>query len=299
MKNDGFRGPTASLLTAVLLILAAELVLTACGGDELQSPRPPAVMAADGAWADWDAIPLHRVEEMNGLVLGVANDDEYLYLMARSSDLQLARRLRMLGLVVRASGQGDGGSELLVRYHGSVALSDNLMRAGGGPGGGRMPMLFETGENTGIPTPGMIEVEQGGRVITTPENRPEGTAAGSDFEGDIYCYEFRLPLDALFAGPALDGGVAGRKVQLELQGGNMTKEMRQQLILLRNSRGNRGERGGGMDGGMGGGMGGSHMGGDQRGGDSMAGGMGGPGGMRAPGGQGDEPRKLKVTVELS
>jgi hypothetical protein len=296
VKKDGFYGQTTLLLTIILLILAAELlVLTGCGGDELQSHRPTTVMATDGSWTEWKEIPLHRVEEMNGLVLGVANDNEYLYLMARSSDLQLARRLRMLGLVVQASGQSDGGSELVVRYHGSVALSDNLMRAGGGPGGGRMPQLFETGENTGIPTPGMIEVQQGGRAITAPENRPEGTAAGSDVEGDMYCYEFRLPLDALFAGPALDGGLAGQKVQLELQGGNMTKEMRQQLILLRNSRGERGERGGGM----GGGMGGSHRGGDQRGGDSMVGGMGGPGGARAPGGQGREPRKLKVTIRLS
>lgn len=236
MDKDEFRGPTALLLTTILLILTAELlVLTACGGDELQSHRPPAAMVTDGAWADWEDVPAHRVKEMNGLVIGVANDDEYLYLMARSTDLQLARQLWMLGIIVRVSGQGRDGSKLLVRYHGSVALADNLVRAGGGPGGGRMPTLLETGESSGLPVPGMIEVEQDNSVTTFAENRPDGPAAGSDVVGDVYCYEFRLPLDALFAEPVLEGGMAGQKVQLELQRGKMTAEMRRQMIFLRNS----------------------------------------------------------------
>ncbi len=274
--KDEFRGQAALLLTTVLLILVPELlVLTSCSSDTLPSHRPTSAMAIDGVASDWDEIPLHRVKEMEGLVVGVANDDNYLYLVARSSDLQLARRLRMLGIIVRASGAG--GSDLRLSYHGSVALSDNLMRAGGGPGGGRMPLAFETGEGKGLAMPGMIEVEQGGAVTRYAENRPEGPAAGSDVAGDVYCYEFRLPLDALFPESVLQGGVAGQRVQLEIQGGKMSREMRQQLIMLRNSRGNMGGGGGGREGGKG----------------------GGPGGPGSAGGQGNEPRKLKTTIKLS
>ncbi len=271
MKKDRFRRPAALLLTTLLLLsLGAELlVLTSCGKDELQSRRPPAAMVIDGAWSDWEKIPVHQVDEMDGLVVGVANDEGYLYLIARSSDLQLARRLRVLGLVVQAAGAG--GSDLEIRYHGSVALSDNLTRAGGGPGGGRMPLPFETGEGSGLPVPGRIVVEQGGRVRTMSESLPDGPAAGSDIEGDVYCYEFRLPLDALFGGAALERGVGGQKVRLVLQSGKMTSEVRQQMIALRNSRGNSGKRGGGPDSGMGGGVG-------------------------LPGGK---PRKLVATVKLA
>jgi hypothetical protein len=131
-----------------------------------------------------------------------------------------------------------------------------------------MPLPFETGEGSGFAVPGRITVEQNGSVATYGENRPRGPAAGSDVDGDEYCFEFRLPLDDLFTGPVLDRGVAGKKIRLELRSGKMPKEMRQQMILLRNSRGD-------IDGDKGGGMG---------------------GGMGLPGG---EPRKLKATVKLA
>jgi len=89
----------------------------------------------------------------------------------------------------------------------------------------------------------MIEVEQDNRVTTFAENRPVGPAAGSDVAGGVYCYEFRLPLDALFSEPALEGGVAGQKVRLELRRGKMTTAMRNQRIFLRNSRRDMGGRG--------------------------------------------------------
>lgn len=287
MKNDSFHGQTALLLTIIVLVLAAELlVLTACGGDELQSHRPPAAMVIDGQWSDWEEIPIHRVEEMNGLVLGVANDDGYLYLMARSTDVRMVRRLRMLGIVVEASGQGKEGSELHVCYHGSVQLSDSLAKAGGGPGDGRMPSPFETGDGPELPAPGMIEIEQGGTITRVAENRPDGIAAGSAAGGDVYCYEYRLPLADLFAGPLPEGGVNGRIVSLEVESGDMTDEMRQQMMQQGGGRG--GGMGGGMGGGRGGGMGGGR-----------GGGMGGPGGMQGSGGRDPDPKKLQVTIKLA
>jgi len=125
VDKDGFRGLTTLPVTLILFLLAAGLVvLTACGGGVLQSHRLSASMVTDGACADWEDVPTHRVKEMNGLVMGVANDDDYLYLMARSTDLQLARYLRMLGIIVQGSGQGKDGSKLLVRYYGSVAVGE-------------------------------------------------------------------------------------------------------------------------------------------------------------------------------
>ncbi len=251
------------------LVVTLLLLLMACGVEQLQSGRPSGAMVVDGGWTDWEEIEIHQVKEMNGLVVAVANDDRHLYLMARSPDQQLVRHLRMFGLKLKASGRGKGGATIRLRYHGSVALADSLPPPGGGPGSDRMPLLRETGEEAGIPIPGMIEIERGDAVTRVAENRPDGLAAGSAAVGDVYCFEFRLPLDDLFSELASDDTLQGRRVGLELAAEKMPGRMRYQMEKMAGNGGRRGGRGGGK------------------------------GGASGPGGPPPAPRTLWATIRLT
>lgn len=290
--NEPRRGDTSiqvqpALSVSLVFVTAAIgiLMMLGCGKPTYESQWTDTPIILDGHDSDWENAPIYFSEDAGNVAFGVVNDSRYLYLMIRSTDQRLARRIQLLGMSVWLDPKGKKKKDFGVRYSCSESLSQSFQQLGGSPGD-MPPQLEETILSQPRQEPGTIIVVNDGFEKTIPENHLDGVTAGSGESNGIFTYEFRLPLPET-AGEAGKGRrKRGERIGLGFELGSITLEMRQQM--MQKMGGGRGGMGGGMGGGRGG-MGGG-----------MGGGRGGMGGGRSGRGGGiPEEKEIWVKITLA
>ena len=266
----------------IVISLIGFSLISGCGGDKIENQWLDQEIAIDGKYEDWEGINQNILEDLN-IVVGMANDETNLYLMFRMNDERMARRIRMMGVIVWLNKDGKKRKDYGICYTGSTDLhiSD---RPGLRPTDERSTQMEERmkkmrerlGEN--LPRAGRIMIIQGDEKTERDESAFEGPAAGSTYENGVFCYEFKLPIPI-----STD---LKKKMKLGLELGSISDEDRKAMMQ---------ELGGRPGGGIGGRPG-------DRGG--RPGGMGGrPGGMRGrerpSGGFGFEKQEIWFNVLLA
>ncbi len=218
-------------------------ILFGCKGDQIQNQWADREIAIDGKYADWEGIPQNTLEDQN-IVIGTANDNDNFYLMFRTNDERMARRIRMMGVTVWLNKEGKKKKDYGICYSGSTDLhiSD---RPGLRPTDERSTQMEERMEKMwellgkNLPRAGRIMIIQGDEKTERDESSFDGPAAGSTYQNGVFCYEFRLPIPI--------STELGKEIKLGLELGGMSEEDRK---AMRQEMG--GRRGSGMRGRSGG-----------------------------------------------
>lgn len=285
MRRPAF---SSMALTCAALLLVA---VAAPAGNTVPAPKIAAI-TVDGDIADWSGVPVRYLE--NGpRVTGIAHDDRFLYVYFRYSDLELARRVLRMGVIVWVNPEGKHRADFGVRYRGTEAARKALDAIegdiGAPPAGG--PPMGEPGgrgrrpERAALGALEMIHFGVADDVI--PEgSKPEGAAAACQVVDGAFTYEFRIPLADAGEGVAPAKKTKGT-LAVGFQMGGLTPAERDAMRERRDGDGSPdgGSAGGGPPGGFGGGFGGGR------------GGSGGPGDR--PGGPGESSERARGGMRAS
>ncbi|UCE05680.1 MAG: hypothetical protein JSW07_19130, partial [bacterium] len=185
--------------TIFLFVLMLGLsILIGCKGNKIQNQWLDQEIVIDGKYEDWEGINQNILEDQN-IVVGLANDENNLYLMFRGNDNRMERRIRMMGVTVWLNKEGKkkkdfgilytGSTDLHVSYRPEINSSDprnQQMEQ-------RMQRMMET-RRQHLPKPGMIMIIQGDERTERNEFMLEGPAAGSASQNGVFCYEFKMPI---------------------------------------------------------------------------------------------------------
>ena len=256
-------------------------ILVGCKGNKIQNQWADREIKIDGKYENWEGFNQNILEDQK-IVVGMANDENNLYLMFRGNDERMARRIRMMGVTVWLNKEGKKKKDSGILYTGSTDLhvsyrpEINSSNPRNQQMEKRMKRMMER-QREKLPQPGMIMIIQGENRNERNEYSLEGPAAGSAYENGVFCYEFKIPI------PMSTGSNNEVKLGLELAGIS-DKDRKAMMREMGGMRGAGGRSGGGM-GGRPGGMGG------------RPGGM--RGGERPSGGTGFEEEEMWFTVVLA
>lgn len=258
-------------LPAILLSLPIilSLAISGCKTEQIQCHWPSQPIIIDGQMTEWEDRANIYFEE-NGVLLGLRNDDENLYILFRFRDRSWLRAIRMTGLTIWLDGQGNKDKTFGIRYNGIPLPDDSSFTGVGGQNintanmpPGMMERMAERLRDMPVQLT-VIDENRWYEPMAVPEDGSRGPAvAFSDARG-FYTYEFSIPLAESTDDTYGLNSAPGQIIGIGGEWGDMDMDD------LKPSRGNMsGGRGDGMGGGRGGGMGGG-----------KGGGMGGrPGGM--------------------
>jgi len=317
-----------------LAIPFAALLALALGGcrQELPSTWRDREITIDGKNPDWAGAEAYFSEEQ-GVKIGLANDDQYLYVYLATWHRQLERQVLMNGLTVWLDAKGGKGKTFGIQYPLMKTMEPGDARFGarrdiGGASGG--PPDRRSSEGTAPSasrgafegsSPGAADADPKAlagllagarslltvvspaegepRAVTMPDSSGLGVEAMIDIVNRTLIYELKVPLKRLAESGVAIGAEPGRTIGIGFVVGKRSMPSRG----AGESRGPEGsgmpggDEGGGPPGGGGGfpgGQGGGGMGG------MPGGGMGSRGGMPGmSGGATEEPFELWVRAALA
>ncbi|MFH1686541.1 MAG: hypothetical protein ABIE70_03360 [bacterium] len=240
-----------------LMVVALAIVIFAagCKGIEIQSSWPIEGIAVDGQVADWDELPATFFEDEN-IVLGIANDNEYVYLQFRTRDEQYARLMKESGLTIYLD--HDGGKSKDFSLHLTAGPEVQLP-------GEMQPRRDRQGAPRDMDRQTEPRFTCFIRNVILEKDIPltgeQGPAAAFDTSLGFYCWEVSVPLcprAVRYYGLDME---PGRQLGLGLIWGDTSQMQRPDRMLDDLPDGGLGGRGGGR--GRGGPKGGPGMGGGQ------------------------------------
>ena len=303
--------------TAVLPLFLLTALLQGCGNTvDVASNWSNSAVVIDGKAGDW--LSLQPIKD-SPVLLGMRNDQDYLYLCLESSDRQFRQQLMGLGMTIWF--EPKGGEKIGIHY--PLGMGRMGPGAGYGAPGGEMPA-------SGPPDGGPADVdgpaaEKGGNTpeivkeleILGPgkndvDRMPLIQAAGIEIQighsGGAVVYELKIPLQKSAKHPYAIAARPGSKVDVNFETGKFTPSSG----MSEGARaGGEGTGGGGFPGdGSGGGMGpppggmGPVDGGEPPGGGMPGGGMGGGhrggrGSEVGHGGRKSEPKQFSLETEVT
>jgi hypothetical protein len=305
-----------------LLMLLACAALQGCGSTvDVASNWSDSAVVIDGKTDEWSSS-LSPMKDIP-VLLGMRNDQDYLYLCLASSDWDFRRQMMGAGMTIWF--EPKSGDRIGIHY--PLGMSGMGMGLGGrfGPPGGEMPPgAYPEGgpPDAGGPEPGMgtgrtgnmpeivKELEILGPGKDDVDRMPVVQATGIEVkigqsEGSMV-YELKIPLQKTQNHPYAIASNLGSKVDISFETGKLTRPAGGP-----GAGGMSGGRvpGGGGPGGMGpgpggmgptGGDGGGPPGGAMPGSGGMGGGRrGGRGGEGGPGGGRAEPKQFKLKTEVT
>jgi hypothetical protein len=303
MLIDAVKG--LGVMFPVLLVAAT---LQGCGSSvELASNWSNSAVVIDGKADEWSSS-LMPIKD-SPVMLGMRNDQDYLYLCLKSSDRQLRQQMMVAGMIVWF--EPKGGDQIGIHYPlgmtGGIpsgigpaegGLPGDEPPFGGPPDAGPPEQGFGEGRNGIMPElvkelevlgPGKNDVKRMS-LLETP-----GIEVGLGQSGGILVYELKIPLKKSEKHPYALASSPGSTVDVNFETGKLT---RPSGLSGGMPGGGGGPRGGGP-GGMGPGGGGPGGGGPPSGG--MPGDMGGGrrGRGSGPGGGRTEPKQFKFEAEAT
>jgi len=252
------------------LIITAALTfsLTGCGDQNINSQWKTQNIVIDGNDSDW-GNSLKLYDKLNALV-GVQNDDKFLYLCLVTTDQQLQNKILRRGLTIWFDKTGSNDKKFGIKY--PIGFS--------GMKGQNMP-----GENTGIERPDATgerptqqEVNQRilknqtdmefvgakNEEIRIPVAQLKGVELKLGMNDNRLVYEMRIPLSHAGGFDYAINADTGTVVSVGLETGKMNLNTDNRRGVQRPDGGGEGGYGGGMGGGDD--FGGGEMGGGRRGG---------------------------------
>jgi hypothetical protein len=294
----------------VVLLVSASLVCAGGGSKEFDSWWRSEAISIDGVNTEWNDHTFYL--ENPGMVIGAANDDEYLYLSLMSADRGVMRQMMTAGLTIWVDAANDKKKDFGFRF--SFDRRDrnpeaekesrpqdvnpgearNRPQSGGFmPGGSMDEAEIQKRFAARIDSLKLFEIigpdATGARLVHTSESL--GVEVKTGFKNGAFVYELKIPLHSGSGRAYAVGAAPGKKIAIGLESPKVTMEE------LMNRRGGGDRPGGGMGGRMPSGGGGRMPPGGGR-----SGGPGGsPGGGRPGAGSFEElnPFNVWVTVTLA
>lgn len=242
------------------LVLSFVAVYGCKGDQELTCSRADGLIKIDGQMADWEGLPTAYFEDQ-GVVLGMANDDDNLYFIFRCRDEKWARTIRTSGLTLWLDGRGKKGKDFQLKYRGGPKMSELMPKGESAPEGMRDRMMQRDTARTDELTCAVKD-----RIVEMPIplDGSNGPSVAFGIDHGFYVYEFKIPLKESIVRYYGLGAEAGAKITIGANWGKMDMGQRGEMRPGGGMGG--GPPGGGMPGGMGGGPPGGGMGGGPPGG---------------------------------
>ena len=243
-----------SLVLKVLMILSFIAVPVGAKMEEINSDRTEAAIQIDGKTNDWARLSGIFFQEQNAS-LAVANDQEFLFVLFRTSDMRTARIIKMSGLTLYLNIDGKKKKDFYLKFRGGPSLEQ--LRGRGqdqeGQTPARRPMMDESEQPFGKERAPALTCYIKDRIVEKemPLDGSEGPMAAFDTSLGFYVYEFRVPLDSGEVRYFGLGADLSRPIAIGMEWGDME-----------GMRGQMGDRRGGGPGGGPGGGGGMGRGGD-------------------------------------
>ncbi len=206
---------------AVICLVA--LMVSGCGGSKAVKTdgQYAAGLAADGVSSDWNSLSARYIQDEEAVV-GVANDDQYLYVMLRFRDPVYASAIQMAGLTLWLDPTGGRDKRYMLKY-----------RGGPQPDEGSLPEHVRAERRRYLTAAAMgdsLAAERLSIMIRDEiEEMPisvggdEGPLVASGMDQGFYVYEFRLPLGVPRVRYYAVDVAAGAQVGVGLQWGNQSR----------------------------------------------------------------------------
>ena len=280
------RGGARRVCFAGMLSLIAAPLVFAADKPDLESSWREREVTIDGVSDEWEGI-LKAVEKP-GLILGMLNDEEYLYVTVIPQGRELRAQMLGQGFILWFDPAGGKDKVFGIQYPlGFTGRSAMGMPTGNA--GQSEPRTEDAGTMLEILGPGKDERHR------MPVENATGIEAKVSAEEWRLVYEIKIPL-AMIVSPAGASHVqAGRLIGVGMTTPEFDREkMKEQM----GGRGPGGGGSGGPGGGMGGPGGGSGGPGGGMGGPPPGGGMGPPGGPRGSGGPPSPPKPLNLWMRV-
>jgi hypothetical protein len=184
--------------TIITLLLMVTFVLPGCKTKDIPGQWTAQPIQVDGKSTDWAGLSLTHFEK-DGFSIGVANDNDRLYLMMRTHDASIVRTIRMTGLKLWLNTKGDKETGFGVKFRGGPSFG--LVR--------RPPDMQDQQRPEDRERPEMMEPRRPMRdtamVFTfvdeaqlidldIPVDGKLGPAIAVDTSEGFYSYEFSIPL---------------------------------------------------------------------------------------------------------
>ena len=190
-------------VTLALPIVLLAAVSAAQGKVNLESNWRDREITIDGAMVDWQGV---MTEIREGILVGVLNDEHFLYICVQSKDFGTSRRAMVTGLMLHLDPKG--GKEIVIQYPiGIQAMSP--LEPGGTPDREKLRRQIEEGLDELIILGGdspRLAADSGLGI----ELRASGT-------NDEFVYELKIALWESEAHPYAVGAELGATVSLELE----------------------------------------------------------------------------------
>jgi hypothetical protein len=287
-------------------IIVSMATMSGCKNVEMVSSWTKTPIVVDGHFADWEKLPVQVFEE-EGVVVGISNDSNLLYLHYRTHDQKKAMAIATHGLTVYFDPSGGSSEDIYFRLRaGHRMRMKNQDRPEGEMAGRKPPAEGDRPDMMPSEGPGGPKFVYFSKRLMMSENPVEtsgtnGPAAAFDTSYGFYSYEFSMPLTQFAPGIFSLGVSPGQTIAIGLDW-----SFNRGSFARDEEGGGRGHRGGISVGGLpGGGPGGDGMpGSDPEEGGMPGGGMGGgrPGGgppRGAIGDQGSGKQKVWIKVHLA
>ncbi len=232
----------------ILIFSAVTFSLTGCGDQNINSSWRTQNLTIDGSDADWgNSLKLN--DKLNALV-GVENDDKFLYLCFVTTDQELQDKILRMGLTVWFDKTGNNGKKFGIKF--PVGISGiNRQDAGAQrispppgelPNSDRINKLIIRNQND------MEFVGANNEVTRVPVNQLKGVQLKLGLKDNRLVYEMRIPL--LHSG-GYDYAISadtGSVISVGLETGKVNFNGREDMSFGR-PEGGEGGFGGGMEGG--------------------------------------------------
>jgi len=227
-----------------------------CKGDqEVVCSRADGLIVVDGQMKDWEELPTTYFEDQ-GVVLGLSNDDDNLYIMFRFRDKKWARTIRMSGITFWIDSEGKKGKNFMLKYRGGPKMSELISRDNS--------MSEKMKERMVKMDTAMIDelsCAVKDRIVEMPIklDGSNGPAVAFDSDHSFFVYEFKIPLKESVVRYYGIGAEEGAPITIGANWGKM--DLGQMRGMKSGGGRGGGPPGGSMPGGMGGGRGGGMGGG--------------------------------------
>lgn len=215
---------TLSLVAAsVIMVSLATVLMVGCGGSKAVKTEGQyaAGLAADGRSSDWNSLSARYIQDEEAVV-GVANDEQYLYVMLRFRDPVYAATIQMAGLTLWLDPSGGKEKRYVLKYRGGPQPED-----------GSLPEQVQLERRRFLTAAAMADSLATERlwimIRDEIEEKPipvggdEGPLAASAMDQGFYVYEFRVPLGESRVRYYAMNAAAGAQVGVGLQWGNQPR----------------------------------------------------------------------------